>query len=143
MLTPPSVTSNHLPPDCYGMVSVLGRLQDRVPAFSARKAIVLIERELGQPIDLLFADFELQPIAAASLGQVLSILFINHLSAVHSEPTHKCGSHLAAKALGLISGSQGSVTEWGASCGESPKTWLETAFRHRFRCCAFFLLGPR
>jgi len=45
-------------------------LQDRVPAFSAEKAMAFIEKELGAPVDKLFADFELQPIAAASLGQV-------------------------------------------------------------------------
>lgn len=49
-------------------------LQDRVPAFSAEKAMSFIENELGAPVNALFADFELQPIAAASLGQVGQVL---------------------------------------------------------------------
>ena len=47
-------------------------MQDRVPAFSAEKAMAFIEQELGAPVNELFADFERQPIAAASLGQVES-----------------------------------------------------------------------
>lgn len=44
--------------------------QDRVPAFSPKKARALIESELGAPVDILYKEFEDQPIAAASLGQV-------------------------------------------------------------------------
>lgn len=51
-------------------VDELAKLQDRVPAFSPKKARSFIERELGAPIDVLFKAFEDQPIAAASLGQV-------------------------------------------------------------------------
>ena len=41
-----------------------------MPAFSADKAIAIIEKELGQPIENLFKEFDRRPIAAASLGQV-------------------------------------------------------------------------
>ncbi|RVX08347.1 Protein activity of BC1 complex kinase 7, chloroplastic [Vitis vinifera] len=51
-------------------VDELAKLQDRVPAFSSKKARDLIESELGASIELLFKEFEDQPIAAASLGQV-------------------------------------------------------------------------
>jgi hypothetical protein len=51
-------------------VEELSKLQDRVPAFSSDKAIAIIERELGAPIDQLFTEFNPRPIAAASLGQV-------------------------------------------------------------------------
>lgn len=51
-------------------VDELTKLQDRVPAFSSKKAQDFIEKELGAPLDVLFKLFEDQPIAAASLGQV-------------------------------------------------------------------------
>jgi predicted unusual protein kinase regulating ubiquinone biosynthesis (AarF/ABC1/UbiB family) len=48
----------------------LSQLQDRVPAFSVVEAVEIIETELGAPIEILFAEFDPVPIAAASLGQV-------------------------------------------------------------------------
>uniref|UniRef100_A0A1D1ZLZ5 Uncharacterized protein sll1770 n=1 Tax=Anthurium amnicola TaxID=1678845 RepID=A0A1D1ZLZ5_9ARAE len=51
-------------------VDELAKLQDRVPAFSPDKAKNFIQKELGAPINVLFKEFEDQPIAAASLGQV-------------------------------------------------------------------------
>ncbi|CAM8891074.1 unnamed protein product [Rhodiola kirilowii] len=51
-------------------VEELAKLQDRVPAFSPKKAREFIKQELGVPVDLLFEEFEDRPIAAASLGQV-------------------------------------------------------------------------
>ena len=55
-------------PDEY--VEVLSRLQDEVPPepFAAVRGVV--ERELCQPAEAVFAEFEEQPIAAASLAQV-------------------------------------------------------------------------
>lgn len=51
-------------------VEELYKLQDRVPAFSSDKAVAIIESELGAPLSELYADFDPNPIAAASLGQV-------------------------------------------------------------------------
>lgn len=51
-------------------VDELAKLQDRVPAFSPKKARDFIKTELGAPVDILFKEFEDRPIAAASLGQV-------------------------------------------------------------------------
>src|SRR5215510_5214408 len=51
-------------------IKELTKLQDSVPAFENEVAMQIIERELGKPIDALFAEIEAAPIAAASLGQV-------------------------------------------------------------------------
>ena len=51
-------------------VEELSKLQDRVPAFTYEKAIGIIEKDLGKPIQQLFSYLEPTPLAAASLGQV-------------------------------------------------------------------------
>ncbi|MDJ0729106.1 MAG: AarF/UbiB family protein, partial [Crocosphaera sp.] len=51
-------------------IQELSQLQDNVPPFSTEEAIAVIETELGQPIYELFDDFETEPLASASLGQV-------------------------------------------------------------------------
>lgn len=51
-------------------VKALGQLQDQVPAFNGDVAISIIESELGGSLYKLYRDFDPQPIAAASLGQV-------------------------------------------------------------------------
>jgi ubiquinone biosynthesis protein len=48
----------------------LARLQDRLPPFPGAEAKLLVETELGQPLDSLFAAFDETPIAAASIAQV-------------------------------------------------------------------------
>ncbi len=52
------------------LIEELRRLQDRVPPFPAEEARREIERELGRPIHELFATFEDEPLAAASIAQV-------------------------------------------------------------------------
>jgi ubiquinone biosynthesis protein len=52
------------------LVAPLRGLHDRVPARPLRKLRRHIERELGQPIDEVFAEISEEPIAAASLAQV-------------------------------------------------------------------------
>jgi predicted unusual protein kinase regulating ubiquinone biosynthesis (AarF/ABC1/UbiB family) len=55
-------------PDPY--LSQISKLQDRVPADPASRIRAVIERELGKPVAELFQDFQDEPEAAASLGQV-------------------------------------------------------------------------
>lgn len=48
----------------------LARLQDQVPPFPGTVACATIERSLGAPIGQLFAHFDEEPIASASVAQV-------------------------------------------------------------------------
>lgn len=51
-------------------VKELGKLVDQVPPFPNDVAFARIEHELGRKINEVYAEFELEPVAAASLGQV-------------------------------------------------------------------------
>lgn len=57
-------------PDIIGfaMAADLGRLQDKMPAFSEQAARREIEAAFGRPVDALYDDFS-PPIAAASIAQ--------------------------------------------------------------------------
>ncbi len=51
-------------------VKALGELQDNVPSFPNEIAFARIEKELGKKISEVYQEFDVEPIAAASLGQV-------------------------------------------------------------------------
>src|SRR5215204_4159787 len=51
-------------------VIALGELQDNVPAFPNEIAFARIEKELGRKISEVYQEFDVEPVAAASLGQV-------------------------------------------------------------------------
>jgi predicted unusual protein kinase regulating ubiquinone biosynthesis (AarF/ABC1/UbiB family) len=57
-----------LVPPAY--MRALARLQDRVKPFSFAEVEETVQRELGVRISKAFADFDSEPLAAASLGQV-------------------------------------------------------------------------
>ena len=77
----------------------LSKLQDRVPAFNPKKAIAIVEAEFGAPVSQLYRSFDELPLAAASLGQVMTAgtavlghcraLSSSSCAAVHAEHRHR------------------------------------------------------
>jgi ubiquinone biosynthesis protein len=72
-----------LPPD---LAEELAKLQDQVPPFPSEQAVKTVERTLGRPLRETFREFELQPVASASVAQV-------HLGVLHD------GREVAVKVL--------------------------------------------
>jgi ubiquinone biosynthesis protein len=64
-----STRADLLPP---AYVAELAKLRDQVPAVPAAAIEEEIARELGSPVDRIFARFDQTPLAAASIGQVHS-----------------------------------------------------------------------
>lgn len=62
-----SMASDLLPHD---MAEALQSLQKHAPPMAYAVIAEQIEREFGQPVELLFSSFEREPFAAASIGQV-------------------------------------------------------------------------
>jgi ubiquinone biosynthesis protein len=56
-----------LPPD---IADELARLQDRVPPFPGVRSVAIVERAFGRPLSEVFADFDPEPVASASIAQV-------------------------------------------------------------------------
>lgn len=62
-----SVRPDLLPPD---VARELAKLQDRVPPFDSDIAIASVEKAFGRPIGEIYASFDREPLAAASIAQV-------------------------------------------------------------------------
>ena len=56
-----------VPPD---IADALTQLQDRVQPFDGLQARAIVEAELGRPVAEAFVDFDVQPLASASIAQV-------------------------------------------------------------------------
>lgn len=90
-------TRRDLLPD--DLADELARLQDRVPPFPAALARQLVEHAYGRPIEDIFASFEAEPVASASIAQV-------HFA------TLKSGREVAVKVLrpGMLAVIEGDLT---------------------------------
>ncbi len=62
-----SVRRDLLPDD---IADELAKLQDQVPPFAGSDAVRMLESAFGQSVNDVFAEFEEQPLAAASIAQV-------------------------------------------------------------------------
>lgn len=68
------------------LANELALLQDRVPPFASDRAVAIIEASLGKSTGQLFASFEREPVASASIAQV-------HFAVLHD------GTEVAVKVL--------------------------------------------
>jgi len=75
-----------LPPD---IAEELARLQDQVPPFPSALAIAELEKAYGKPVAEVFATFDAEPIASASVAQV-------HFATLHEQDG---GREVAVKIL--------------------------------------------
>ena len=60
----------------------LAKLQDEVPPFPGELAVAMLERAFGKPVAALFAEFDREPLAAASIAQVHAAKLADGASAV-------------------------------------------------------------
>jgi predicted unusual protein kinase regulating ubiquinone biosynthesis (AarF/ABC1/UbiB family) len=61
----------HIPTQaCSPRPTTTAAPQDKVPPFDSNTALAILQANLGAPADMVFAEFDATPIAAASLGQV-------------------------------------------------------------------------
>jgi predicted unusual protein kinase regulating ubiquinone biosynthesis (AarF/ABC1/UbiB family) len=93
--------------------AALARLRDNAPPMAPELAQEALEHELGRPTESVFAEFEQEPLAAASIGQVhaarlhdgravaVKIQYPGVAAAIHSDLKN---TELLATFLGLISG---------------------------------------
>ena len=65
------VDSGALPPEVHGRLEdKLAELRDSAPRVSFKEMRRVIEADLGEPLEEVFAEFEPEAFAAASIGQV-------------------------------------------------------------------------
>lgn len=93
----------------------LSELQDRLPPFDSAAARATVERELGRPIEALFARFEERPVSAASIAQV-------HLAVVKKTARETPGETVSGPLSGPASAAPAAEpsSEPAAAPGDAP-----------------------
>lgn len=64
------------------IIAELTKLQSNVPPFPTNVARLIIEKNLGKPIDELFISFDNEPLAAASIAQIHTAVLPNGKSVI-------------------------------------------------------------
>jgi predicted unusual protein kinase regulating ubiquinone biosynthesis (AarF/ABC1/UbiB family) len=72
--------------------ATLGSLWDRAPAIGAGAIASVVEADLGKPPQQIFARWDAQPIAAASLGQVHAAQLPDGTETIAPRLPHSCAS---------------------------------------------------
>jgi ubiquinone biosynthesis protein len=60
----------------------LSQLQDKVPPFPGEEARAIVEKALGKPVSECFSDFDIEPLASASIAQVHAVTLVDGRKAV-------------------------------------------------------------
>ena len=97
------------------LAAELSRLQDHAPLVPFEAVRAVVEAELGEPLDALFADFDPEPLAAASIGQVHAATLPDGTAVVVK--VQRPGVEAQAEAdlvlLGDLARAAASRTSWG------------------------------
>jgi ubiquinone biosynthesis protein len=99
----------------FDLAAELSRLQDHAPLVPFEAVRAVVEAELGEPLDALFADFDPEPLAAASIGQVHAATLPDGTAVVVK--VQRPGVEAQAEAdlvlLGDLARAAASRTRWG------------------------------
>ena len=93
----------------------LSRLQDHAPPVPFEAVRAVVEAELGEPLDVLFADFDPEPLAAASIGQVHAATLPDGTAVVVKvqRPGVEAQAEADLALLGYLARAAASRTRWG------------------------------